>query len=56
MMKLVLATLMSKSELTLADNTPEQPSRRSVTMAPANGVKMILKRNRKGLISKLTVP
>lgn len=41
-MKLVLATLMFKYELTLAHKTPEQPSRRGVTMAPANGVKMIL--------------
>ena len=41
-MKLVLATIMSKYELTLANQKPEKPSRRGVTMAPANGVKMIL--------------
>ncbi len=41
-MKLVLATIMSKYELTLANQKPEKPSRRGVTLAPANGVKMIL--------------
>ncbi len=41
-MKLVLATIMSKYELTLANQKPEKPSRRGVTMAPANGVKMIV--------------
>ncbi len=41
-MKLVLATILSKYELTLANKKPEKPSRRGVTMAPANGVKMIL--------------
>ena len=45
-MKLVLATIMSKYELTLASKKPEKPSRRGVTMAPANGVKMILKGER----------
>ncbi len=41
-MKLVLATIMSKYELTLASKKPEKPSRRGVTMAPDNGVKMIV--------------
>ncbi len=45
-MKLVLATIMSKYELTLANKKPEKPSRRGVTMAPANGVKMIVKGER----------
>ncbi|MGB3639674.1 MAG: cytochrome P450 [Rivularia sp. (in: cyanobacteria)] len=39
-MKLVLATVMSRYEFTLADNKPEVPRRRGVTLAPANGVKM----------------
>ncbi len=39
-MKLVLATVMSKYELALADDKPEVPRRRGVTLAPANGVKM----------------
>ena len=41
-MKLVLATIISKYELTLANKKPEKASRRGVTMAPANGVKIIL--------------
>lgn len=43
-MKLVLATLLSRCELALADAAPEQPKRRGVTLAPANGVKMVLNR------------
>lgn len=39
-MKLVLATIMSRYEFKLADNKPEIPRRRGVTLAPANGVKM----------------
>lgn len=45
-LKLVLATIMSKYKLTLANNKPEKPERRGVTLAPANGVKMILKEKR----------
>lgn len=45
-MKLVLATIMSKYELTLANKKPEKPLRRGGIMAPANGVKMILKGER----------
>jgi len=41
-LKLVLATIISKYELTLANNKPEKPARRGVTLAPANGVKMKL--------------
>ena len=41
-MKLVLATIMSKYELSLANQKPEKASRRGVTLAPANGVKMIV--------------
>ena len=41
-MKLVLATILSQYELTLANKKPEKPSRRGVTIAPANGVKMIV--------------
>jgi len=37
---------MSKYKLTLANNKPEKPDRRGVTLAPANGVKMILKEKR----------
>jgi cytochrome P450 family 110 len=39
--KLVLATVLLNYHLTLADNKPEIPQRRAVTLAPANGVRMI---------------
>ncbi len=45
-LKLVLATIISKYELTLANNKPEKPQRRGLTLAPANGVKTILKGKR----------
>ncbi len=41
-MKLALATALSRYELVLADTKPEYPRRRGVTLAPANGVKMVL--------------
>ena len=39
-MKLVLATVVSRYNLAFADNKPEKPQRRGLTMAPAQGVKM----------------
>lgn len=41
-MKLVIATIMSKYQLALANNQPEIPKRRGVTVAPGRGVEMIL--------------
>jgi cytochrome P450 len=41
-MKLVLATIMSRYELTLAQPEPERPQRRGVTLAPSTGVRMIM--------------
>ncbi|MBD2168306.1 cytochrome P450 [Calothrix membranacea FACHB-236] len=41
-MKLVLAKILSNYELALVDNQPEQPKRRGLTLAPANGVKMMI--------------
>ena len=41
-MKLALATILSRYELNLASTQPEYPRRRGVTLAPANGVKMLL--------------
>lgn len=41
-MKLVLATILSRYQLALADHQPEVPRRRGVTLAPARGVKMLL--------------
>ncbi|MGF1675314.1 MAG: cytochrome P450 [Rivularia sp. (in: cyanobacteria)] len=39
-MKLVLAKVVSGYNLALADDKPEKPQRRGVTLAPARGVKM----------------
>ncbi len=48
-MKLVIATILSNYQLSLVDSQPEIPRRRGVTLAPANGVKMVMteKRTRK---------
>ncbi|MEC4816910.1 MAG: cytochrome P450 [Scytonema sp. PMC 1069.18] len=45
-MKLALATVMSQYQLTLASQEPERPQRRSVTLAPGTGVKMIMQGQR----------
>jgi cytochrome P450 len=45
-MKLVLATMMSQYELTLAQQEPEHPKRRGVTFAPHTGVRMIMQGRR----------
>lgn len=45
-MKLVLATLLRRYELGLANNKPETPQRRGVTLAPAGGVQLIIKGQR----------
>ncbi len=42
-MKLVLATILRRYELALADQRPERPKRRSVTFAPERGVKMVMR-------------
>ena len=39
-LKLVLATVVSSYQLTLAGEGPEKPQRRGVTLSPAGGVKM----------------
>ncbi|NDJ22863.1 cytochrome P450 [Nostoc sp. B(2019)] len=41
-MKLVLATILSRYQLARADNQPEVPRRRGVTLAPARGVQMVI--------------
>ena len=48
-MKLVIATILSNYQLSLVNSQPEIPRRRGVTLAPANGVKMVMtgKRTRK---------
>ncbi|MCA1993296.1 MAG: cytochrome P450 [Coleofasciculus sp. S288] len=45
-MKLVLATLMSRYELALAQQEPERPQRRGVTLAPSTGVRMMMQGRR----------
>lgn len=40
-MKLVLATILLKKELALAENRPVFPVRRGVTMTPAGGVRLV---------------
>lgn len=41
-MKLVLATILSRYELALAESKPVQPARRGVTLAPSGGVNMVV--------------
>ncbi|MBD6616023.1 cytochrome P450 [Komarekiella sp. 'clone 1'] len=41
-MKLVLATILSRYQLARAENQPEVPRRRGVTLAPARGVQMLI--------------
>ena len=45
-LKLALATILSQYEIDLASNKPEKPKRRGVTLAPANGVKIVIKGKR----------
>ncbi|NER03924.1 MAG: cytochrome P450 [Okeania sp. SIO3C4] len=45
-MKLVLATILSSWELALADEKPVKAVRRGFLMAPANGVRMVVKGKR----------
>lgn len=45
-MKLVLATIVSRYQLSLARQEPERPQRRGVTFAPKTGVEMIMQGER----------
>jgi cytochrome P450 family 110 len=45
-MKLVLATILSRCQLNLAESQPVLPKRRGLTMTPAGGVKMVLRDRR----------
>ncbi len=42
-LKLAIATIIKNYDLALADHKPEFPQRRGITLAPAKGVKMVLK-------------
>ena len=55
-MKLVLATILTKYELTLASDRPVVPRRRGGTIAPHNGVPIILKGKRSPSEKSLTEP
>ena len=48
-MKLVLATILSRWELALADNRPLAPVRRGVTLAPPTSLKMVVTGQRKAV-------
>lgn len=45
-LKLALATILLNYEIDLASNKPEKPKRRGVTLAPANGVQIVIKGKR----------
>ena len=45
-LKLAIATILSNYEIDLASQKPEKPKRRGVTLAPAHGVKIIIKGKR----------
>lgn len=45
-MKLVLATILSNYQLELVEKRPVKPQRRNLTLAPAGGVKMIMRGKR----------
>jgi cytochrome P450 family 110 len=54
-LKLVLATILSRYELALTSNQPEQPQRRGVTLAPSGRVKMMITGERKRIDSPKAV-
>jgi len=54
-MKLVLATIVSRYQLALADHQPEVPQRRGVTLAPARGVKMVISGQRQRQQSEMAL-
>jgi unspecific monooxygenase len=45
-MKLVLATVLSRWQLELADNKPVVPVRKGALLGPATGVPMVVKKGR----------
>ncbi|MCT7952517.1 cytochrome P450 [Ancylothrix sp. C2] len=52
-MKLILATIVSRWQLGLANNQPVRPVRRGVTLAPAGGVEMVVKNERRRPLAEL---
>ncbi|MEH2249236.1 cytochrome P450 [Nostoc sp.] len=58
-MKLVLATVLSHYQLALVDQRTERPQRRGFTLAPSNGVKMVITGRRvrqESLVNMTTTP
>lgn len=53
-MKLVIATLVSQYDLELVDSKPIKPQRRGVTVAPAGGVKLVMKKQRSPRVQSLS--
>lgn len=52
-MKLILATIISRWQLDLANNQPVRPVRRGITLAPADGVQMVVKNERRRPLAEL---
>ena len=52
-MKLVLATILLKTDLGLANSQPVKPERRGVLLAPKGGIEMVMKGSRNPSKSKL---
>ncbi|MBW4575727.1 MAG: cytochrome P450 [Aphanothece sp. CMT-3BRIN-NPC111] len=52
-MKLVLATILSRFQLALADNRPVKPVRRGLTMTPSGGVRLVVRSQRQKAFKKL---
>lgn len=45
-MKLVLATILSRWQMELADSKPVQPARKGLLLGPAGGVQMVVRERR----------
>ncbi|MFB8787604.1 MAG: cytochrome P450 [Potamolinea sp.] len=54
-MKLVLATVLSRFQLTLAETNPIKPVRRGITMTPSGGVKMMMTSQRERINTPVNV-
>ena len=44
-MKLIIATILSRFELSLTDNRPAHPTRRGITIVPSGGVPMLVRKS-----------
>jgi cytochrome P450 len=55
-MKLVLATILSRYNLTLADNRPVKPTRRGFTVAPPGTMRMVVTNQRQNSSVRNLIP